>query len=166
MDGVTNQHGRATLPAIVIMSVLMIVALGSLGMNYFQYQQSSQERRLLKGEITDLRYQVKQDQLAAAGSQSPSPTLDPVMTPPPTTEPTPTPAAVLGAEATPTPAPARTATTKSFVRMRSKATTSSAVVAGLNKGTTVTLGSFSNAGWQEVTVDGKHGYVSKSYLIY
>lgn len=166
MDGVTSQSGRASLSAIVIMSVLSVVALGSVGLNYFQYQQSSQERRLLKGEVTDLRYQLKQDQLAALPSPSPSPTLDPVVTPPPTPEPSPTPAAVLGAEATPTPPPGRTATTKAFVRLRSKATTNSSVVAGLNKGTVVTLGDFSSSTWQEVTANGQHGYVSKSYLIY
>lgn len=159
MDGVTSQSGRAPILPIVIMAVLGVGLGAFIFLYYDQTQRAEQERRLLQGEITDLRYQLKQE---GQSSPTPSPTPTPEVTPTPS--PTPTPAPVLGDQTT---APAeRTATTKSFVRLRARATTSSAVLAGLNKGTVVTLGPFSSSTWQEVTVGGQHGYVAKSYLIY
>lgn len=150
MDGVTSQSGRASTLLIVIMAVLGLGLGASIYLNYDQAQRADQERRLLKGEITDLRYQLKQDSESSASSASPSPG------PSPTPELTPA----------PTPSAERTVTTKSFVRLHARATTGSAVITSLNKGTVVTLGSFSNSAWQEVAVGGQHGYIAKSDLIY
>lgn len=74
---------------------------------------------------------------------------------------TPAPAAV------PVPEPvAPTATTKSFVRFRAGRSTSSAVLAELQAGTVVTLGSYSDVKWQQATYNGQTGYIAKVYLQY
>ena len=68
------------------------------------------------------------------------------------------------ATATPTPAP--TAVTNDFVHLRGGASTSYPIVENLNAGTAVTLGSYVDSQWQEVTVAGVHGYIYKTYLNY
>lgn len=52
----------------------------------------------------------------------------------------------------------------SSVRMRSSASTSSKIVATLNKGTSVSILDTSDSGWYEVSFDGKTGYVSSDYV--
>lgn len=69
--------------------------------------------------------------------------------------------------ATPAPEPAApTATTKSFVRFRAGRSTSSAVLAELQAGTVVTLGSYVDSKWQQATYNGQTGYIAKVYLQY
>lgn len=61
---------------------------------------------------------------------------------------------------------AKTATTKSFVRFRAGRSTSTAVLAELDGGTVVTLGSYSDSLWQQATYNGQTGYIYKRYLNY
>lgn len=69
--------------------------------------------------------------------------------------------------ATPAPEPAApTATTKSFVRFRAARSTSSTVLAELQAGTVVTLGSYVDSKWQQATYNGQTGYIAKAYLQY
>ena len=69
--------------------------------------------------------------------------------------------------AAPAPEPAApTATTKSFVRFRAGRSTSSAVLAELQAGTVVTLGSYVDSKWQQATYNGQTGYIAKAYLQY
>lgn len=71
------------------------------------------------------------------------------------------------AVAAPAPEPAApTATTKSFVRFRAGRSTSSAVLAELQAGTVVTLGSYVDSKWQQATYNGQTGYIAKTYLQY
>lgn len=85
----TDQRGSISLP-IIIAATLGLGLVASVYLNYVQHQSAQQDRKLLQGEITDLRYQVRQDQQAAAGIPSTSPTPTPLATP--ETTPTPTPA--------------------------------------------------------------------------
>lgn len=57
------------------------------------------------------------------------------------------------------------AITGSSVRIRSAASTSSTVVATLNKGTAVAIISGPTNNWYKISYAGKTGYVSKSYLV-
>jgi hypothetical protein len=93
------------------------------------------------------------DGVAPAPSHTPTPTP----TPSPSATATPTPSA------TPTP---RTAVTNGFVHLRAAASTSSAIVANLDGGTTVQLGSYVDSQWQGVVVNGQSGYIFRSYLNY
>jgi uncharacterized protein YgiM (DUF1202 family) len=144
--------------AVIVLGAALVM---SLGFNAWQAQQSAQEQKLMKGEITDLRYQVEQDRLAANGSSAtPQPSV--AATPEPTAAPTPTP--VLG-DAT----AAGTATVSSsagYANLRRGAGTNTAFIKRLNNGTVVNLGASDSAGWQEVTIDGEHGYIKKDLLKY
>jgi hypothetical protein len=87
-----NEKGKiATLPAVVI-ATLSLGLVASMYLNYAVYKNAQDDKRQTAGELTDLRYQVKQDQLAGlnAPSSSPSPSTKPTASP--------SPAAVLGAE--------------------------------------------------------------------
>ena len=66
----------------------------------------------------------------------------------------------------PTPVLTLTATTKAIVRLREQPTTASAVLADVQSGAVVKLGSYSDDLWQEVTYNGVHGYIYRSYLAY
>ncbi len=90
---------------------------------------------------------------AATVTPTPTATATPTATPKPIITPAPTPAA-------------KTATTTSFVRLRAGASTSSAILAELNGGTVVTLGTYSDSLWQQVRYNGLSGYIYKSYLRY
>ncbi len=68
-----GQHGRAPLLLIIITATLGLGFGALIYLNYAQYQRAEQDKRLLQGEITDLRYQLKQDS-AASPSATPSPT--------------------------------------------------------------------------------------------
>src|ERR1035437_7195902 len=87
-----NQRGSINLP-VVIAAAFGIGLAASMYLNYNQNQTADQDRKLMQGQITDLRYQVKQDGLASASSASPTPS--PLATPESNATPTPTP--VLGA---------------------------------------------------------------------
>jgi uncharacterized protein YgiM (DUF1202 family) len=86
-----------------------------------------------------------------------------VVTPAPVVEATPVPAATPAPVATPAP---RTATTKSFVRLRKAASTSSDILVELDGGTVVTLLADENSLWQQVQFGNLIGYIYKSYLTY
>lgn len=79
--------------------------------------------------------------------------------------------ASLSPSATPAPTPAATpngptATTVSFVRLRAGASTSSGVLAELQGGTVLQLGTYQDSQWQQVSYNGLNGYVFRSYLQY
>ena len=103
------------------------------------------------------RGRIADDKAAHTPSPKPTPSATPSSTPTPTLTPVPTPV--------PTPT-TRTATTNSFVHMRSGASTTTPIVADLNGGSVVTLGSYSDSQWQQVTYNGLNGYIFKSYLAY
>lgn len=90
-----------------------------------------------------------------------TPTPSAIPTPTPTPSPSATPVA------TPTPVPAApTAITTEQVRLRAAATVASAQLAWIDGGTVVTLGAYSDASWQQVTVNGLQGYINRAYLRY
>jgi hypothetical protein len=86
---------------------------------------------------------------------APTVTANPITTP----APTPVPAATLA----PT---AGTATTVSFVRLRAGASTNTAVLAELDGGVTMKLGTYRDSQWQQVFYNGQTGYIYLSYLRY
>jgi uncharacterized protein YgiM (DUF1202 family) len=92
-------------------------------------------------------------------SASPHATGSPKMSPTPTPTLTPT--------ATPTATPAGpVAVTNGFVHMRAGKSTSTAILADLQAGTTVQLLPDSDSQWQQVQYNGLTGYIFKSYLRY
>lgn len=84
-----SQAGRAPILLIVICAALALGLVASLYLNYDQAQRADQDKKLMQGEITDLRYQLKQDQ-----ATSPSPEASPS----PSADPSPSSAPVLGAQ--------------------------------------------------------------------
>lgn len=85
-----NESGRAPILLIVISAALGIGLGASLFFNFSMIQKADQDKDLLNGEITDLRYQLKQ------GSASPTPTPAPVASVAASPSPSPTP--VLGTQ--------------------------------------------------------------------
>lgn len=110
--------------------------------------------------VLNHRHDLTNDQsVRPSASPTPSATPTPTATPAPTAVPTPT--------ATPAVAPAAgTATTVSFVRLRAGASTTTAVLAELDGGVTLTLGSYRDSQWQQVIYNGQTGYIFLSYLRY
>jgi uncharacterized protein YgiM (DUF1202 family) len=148
-----NQGGAIKL-SVVLAAVLGLAFGGSAFLNFEQHQRAEQDKKLLQGEIVDLRYQVKQDQLAAGGNPSPSPSASP------SPEPSSTPA-VLG-DSTPVP---KTATLKTAANLHSGPSAKSSVIAKMvPKGSVVTLGGSASGGYQQVTINGKTGYMLASFL--
>lgn len=82
-----NQRGALSLTLVIAITLGLGLA-ASAYLNYYQFEKSEDERALLERQITDLRYQVTQDQLAAA-SVAASPTPTPLATPESTPTPTP-----------------------------------------------------------------------------
>lgn len=157
--------GAVKLP-VVIAAALGLGLAASAFLNFQQHQRSEQDKKLLQGEIVDLRYQVQQDKLAAA---SPTPDLSdiPSDSPSPSASPTPTPSespaatpAVLGDQA----AAPQTRTIKAACNLRAKATENSTRLTRVPAGAVVTLGADASNGYQQVTINGKTGYVLASYL--
>lgn len=72
----------------VIIAAVFGLGLGaSMYLNVVQHQRAESDKKLLQGEITDLRYQVKQDQTTVSPTASPAPSLSPSSSPSPTAEP-------------------------------------------------------------------------------
>ncbi len=162
-----NQRGFVSLP-IVIAAVFGIGLAASMYLNYSQFKASDQDRKLMQGEITDLRYQVKQDSLASASS--PSPTPSPLATPEPKATSTPAPSStpVLGAST------AKAATVKKFstssaqpnLRTQPNSKSSSAILmAHVSAGTLVAyVDQAITAGYAHVTINGQTGYILASCI--
>jgi hypothetical protein len=150
-----SQRGAISLP--VVIAVVLGVGFGaSAYLNIAQHQRADQDKKLLQGEITDLKYQVGQDKLASA--TSPSPTPSPEASPDATPEPSPTQTpAVLGAS---------TKTLKNAGNVHSDASKTSAIkISLLPAGSIVTLGSDVRNGYQQITTsNGVTGYILSSYL--
>lgn len=86
---------RGAVNILAVCAVVFGVGLAaSAYLNYFQSQRAADEKRLLKGQITDLTYQLDQDRKSSP-SPSPSPTTSPAAVA--SVTPTPSPA-VLGAK--------------------------------------------------------------------
>jgi hypothetical protein len=85
MEYSVTERGAITLPTIIAI-VLGIGFCASAYLNYAQHERSSQDESLLQGQITDLKYQLNQDQ---GGSPSPSPVAktDPAPSPTPSSSP-------------------------------------------------------------------------------
>lgn len=84
---VITQRGSVSLP-IVFAAVFGLGLAASVYLNYYQHQGAQADRKLLQGEITDLRYQVNKDQIASAAPTA-LPTTAPLATPEPAPTPTP-----------------------------------------------------------------------------
>jgi hypothetical protein len=89
----TSERGAVNI-LVVCVVVFGVGLAASAFLNYFQAQRAADERTQLKGQITDLTYQITQDRKAAtkpASSETPSPTATPATTstPSPTTTPDP-----------------------------------------------------------------------------
>jgi uncharacterized protein YgiM (DUF1202 family) len=148
-----SQRGAISLP-VIIAAVLGLGFAASVYLNIAQHQRADQDRKLLQGEIVDLRYQIGQDKLATNATPVPSPEATPDATPEPSPSGTP---AVLGASTT------KTLKTKGNVH--SDASVSSSIVIHLlPAGTTVTLGTDVRNGYQQITVNGVTGYILASFL--
>lgn len=122
---------------------------------------------LLAGGLTEVALAIGHRSLIV--DDAPSRKTNPSPKATPKTTPSPTPSAVATPVVTPTPVATPvvpTATTNGFVRLRTGASTSTPVLAELNGGTVVILGTYQDAQWQEVTVNGVHGYIYRSYLAY
>ncbi|HSX02350.1 MAG TPA: SH3 domain-containing protein [Candidatus Saccharimonadia bacterium] len=134
----------------------VLIAVGILGLT------------LLAASLTELTLALGHggslsDDLKVRPQATPSPSTTP--TPPPTTTPSPSPLPTATPTSIPTPA-VPTAVTNSFVHLRAGASTATPILADLNGGTVVTLGSYSDSQWQQVQYNGLNGYVYKSYLTY
>ena len=81
-----NQSGKISLSTVLAV-VLSLGFSASAYLNYVQSQKAQEDHNLLQGQVTDLRYQLKQD--AEASAVAPA-TPTPLATPEPS--PTPTPA--------------------------------------------------------------------------
>ncbi len=150
---------RPPLKAVtVLLGAGLVVAVGA---SIWQAQQSAQDKRLLQGEITDLRYQVSQDRLAATATPTPSPDITP--NPSPDASPTPTP--VLGDTTQVLTKIISNPSVNGYANLHTGMGASSSVIEKLPNGTSVTLGTSGNGSYQQVTApDGKTGYVVKSWL--
>jgi hypothetical protein len=58
---------------LVITVTFGVGFLASAYLNFHQHQLASQDKKLLQGEITDLRYQLKQDSVSPSPSTTPDP---------------------------------------------------------------------------------------------
>ncbi len=95
-----NLSERGVVNIFIVCTIVFGLGLASSAyLNYVQAQRAADEKRLLKGQITDLSYQLGQDRKSqATPTPSTSPEASTTPTPTPSTTPEPTPA-VLGAKA-------------------------------------------------------------------
>jgi len=146
----------------VVFAATFSLGLGaSMYLNYYQHQQAAQEAKLMNGQIVDLRYQVSQDHLAMA-TPSPSPSASPSDTPAPSQSPSPAPTstpAVAGASTGP-----QATTLKQLAKLHISPSQSSNYYGEYPAGTPVTIGAIRSGVYQQVTINGKTGYVVASYL--
>ena len=144
--------------SVVIAAVLGVGFVASAYLNFAQHQQAQGEQTLLQGQITDLTYQVKQDQLATSPSPTPSPSpAAAAASPTPVGSPTPTPSA----------SPASTATVKIQGNIHSAASPSSTILLSYTHipiGASVSLGTIVSNGYQQITYSGITGYIESSDL--
>jgi hypothetical protein len=159
-----SQRGAVKL-SVVIAAVLGFGFGASAFLNFEQHQRADQDRKLLQGEIVDLRYQVAQDKQAASPSPSPDalsdiPTDSPLPSASPSAAPS-APPAVLGDSA---PAP-QTALLAISANLRTAAKSNASLVARVPKGAIATvLDAAVQNGYKHVTINGKTGYILASAL--
>lgn len=160
-----SQRGAVKL-SVVVAAVLGFGFSASAFLNISQYQRAEQERKLMQGEIVDLRYQVQQDKLASDHpSPSPSPSPDslsdiPSDSPSPAATP-----AVLGDSATPAPTPPLvTKVLTEDANLRATASKTSALKARVHKNDVATIIGDPSGSYQQVAINGLTGYVLTSVL--
>lgn len=145
---------NVTLDRVAILGITVLIA-GFI--TYIQIAQPDIKQMLNIKEAEAPKVETTEPQKETqAEPQKPSET-----TPAPTSTPAPA----------PTPAPAaapaaKTATTVSFVHMRTGKSTNTPIVTNLDGGTVVELRSDSDKYWQGVVYQGKNGYIYKTYLQY
>jgi len=148
-----NERGGVNLQTVLAV-VFGLGLAASAYLNVSQHQAAQQDKKLLQGEISDLRYQVKQD--LASQSPEPSTTPSPLATPEASAAPSPSPTpAVLDASAP------KIGTIKNSKNVHAGPSVGSKVIlpyTSLPKGTPVTLGEVSGA-WQQISVKGVTGYI-------
>jgi hypothetical protein len=159
-----SQRGAVSLPTLV--AVVLGLGFGaSAYLNYSQYTRTQQDKKLLNGEITDLKYQVVQDHLGTTPTPSSSPGNSAA----------PSPSSTPGAGATPSPsqspavagASTQTMTVIEAATLRSADKSSSAPVmaAKVPVGTVVTInGPVTAGGYYPVSVNGSSGFIIASAL--
>jgi hypothetical protein len=136
----------------------------SVFLNVQQHSRAAQDAKLMQGTITDLRYQVDQDHKQLAGgaaTPAATPEESPLATPEPSASPAPTPGQVAGAStASPTLVKA--------CNLHASASTASAIIVKYTSFTNlplpVSLNGGQASGFQNITVNGKTGYVQVSCL--
>ncbi len=157
-----NQRGSINLP-VVIAAVFGIGLAASMYLNYNQNKTAEQDRKLMQGQITDLRYQVKQDSLASASSASPTPT--PLATPDSSPTPTPSPTPVLGASTAKATIVKKSSLQPNFRSQPNSKWSSVILIAHVAANTPVTYVDESlSGGYAHVTINGTAGYILASYL--
>ena len=136
-------------------------------LNYYQHERATQEAKLMNGTITDLRYQVAQDKLTMAGSSpsaSPEPSDSPSPAPSASPSPNPSPAG------TPAVAGASTVAVNlvKACNLHIAASKTSAIIIRYTSFTRLPLPVTLNGGkvgiYQNITVNGKTGFVESSCL--
>jgi hypothetical protein len=159
-----DERGGLQLSAVLAI-VLGLGLAASAYLNIYQAQRSAGERKLMLGEITDLRYQVKKDQQATKTTSDSSADANPVATPEAT--PTPSPAA---AAATPEPqvagasAQTKTVNTAATLRAGPSASARAVVATKIPAGTVVNVTGGTSGSYTPVTVNGAAGYLLTSAL--
>lgn len=136
--------------------LVIVIAVGLIGaaLTYFE---------VVRPSISDLQQQLGFSRPAMAPAPAKVSVEPPKPAPAPLAQPEPTPPAPAPAPAAPA---AKTATTISFVHLRSGKSTSTPIIQDLDGGTVVTLRNDSDPTWQGVTVNGRDGYIYKTYLQY
>jgi cytoskeletal protein RodZ len=159
----TRRFRFMSLP-VVLAAVFGLGFGASVFLNIQQHQRAEQDKKLLNGEIEDLRYQVKQD-LAAKGGQAPSPSPEPSDSPTPSPIASPSTSPEVAGASTVAPA---TAVTTEAATLRSRADRNSAPVlsAKIPAGTVVAIAGGEVNGYVPVNVSGRAGYIIKSALKY
>lgn len=73
---------RSSTNLLIVIAVTFGLGLAASGyLNYVQFGRAKDDKAALTGQLTDLRYQLKQDKLAPSPSESPSPSPTPSETP-------------------------------------------------------------------------------------
>ena len=140
-------------------AILFITALIASIITYIQVAQPNikqllniKEAEAPKVEVTEQKQQSSTS-TEQSQSQPANPAPNPVATPAPAPAPVAAPAA-------------KTATTVSFVHMRTGKSTNTPIITNLDGGVVVELRNDSDKYWQGVIYQGKNGYIYKTYLQY
>jgi hypothetical protein len=157
-----SQRGAINLPTLV--AVVLGLGFGaSAYLNYSQYTRTQQDKKLLNGEITDLKYQVVQDHLGSSPAPSASPSSSPSGSPSPTPSSSATPA--------PTQSPAVAGASTKTIKIAgnihdgpSKGSKTLVPYSSVAVGSSVTIMGDPTGGYQQITYNGTTGYIESADL--